>query len=178
MSKPTRGSRRSEIVAPAVRQSSALAPAESFDEVLALIDAAKRRAYQAVNKELVGLYWQVGEYISRKLESAQWGEGVVDALAAAIAREHPGLRGFTRQNLFRMRQFFEAYRDEEKVSPLVRQLPWTHHHELYEQLAPAAQGEPSPRDEIRPEPRDDSGRRRKSTRGTSRSGRTTRGDTK
>jgi len=49
---------RGEIVAPAVRQSSALSRASSFDEVLALIEAAKRRAYQAVNTELVGLYWR------------------------------------------------------------------------------------------------------------------------
>jgi predicted nuclease of restriction endonuclease-like (RecB) superfamily len=52
---------------------------------------------------------------------------VVDELAASLARRFPGLRGFTRRNLFRMRQFFEAYRGHKKVSPLVTQLPWTHH---------------------------------------------------
>ncbi len=98
-----------------------------FDDVLSLIDAAKRRAYQAVNVELVSLYWQVGEYISKKIASAEWGDGVVVELARAIARRYPGIRGFTRPNLFRMRQFFEAYRHYEKVSPLVRQLSWSHH---------------------------------------------------
>jgi predicted nuclease of restriction endonuclease-like (RecB) superfamily len=98
-----------------------------FDEVLELIQSARSRAYQAVNTELVGLYWQVGEYISRKLESAEWGDGVVDQLASWLAKTQPGLRGFTRPNLFRMRQFYEAYATDEKVSPLVRQLPWTHH---------------------------------------------------
>jgi predicted nuclease of restriction endonuclease-like (RecB) superfamily len=88
---------------------------------------ARRRAYQAVNAELVGLYWQLGEYISRKIDSAQWGDSVVDELAAAIARRYPGLRGYTRRNLFRMRQFYVTYRSNEKVSPLVTQLPWTHH---------------------------------------------------
>ena len=98
-----------------------------FGEVLALIEAARHRAYQAVNTELVGLYWQLGEYISEKIVSAAWGAGVVDDLAATIAREYPGMRGFTRRNLFRMRQFYEAYRGQKKVSPLVTQLPWTHH---------------------------------------------------
>lgn len=98
-----------------------------FDEVLALIEAARRRAYQAVNTELVGLYLQLGKYISQKIESAQWGEGVVDGLATAIGRKYPGMSGFTRRNLFRMRQFYEAYRDQEKVSALLTQLPWTHH---------------------------------------------------
>jgi predicted nuclease of restriction endonuclease-like (RecB) superfamily len=97
-----------------------------FDEVLRLIDAARTRALTAVNQELVSLYWQIGEYISRKLESAAWGEGVVEQLADHIARAHPDLRGFTRSNLLRMRQFYETYRGDEKVAPLVRQLPWTH----------------------------------------------------
>jgi predicted nuclease of restriction endonuclease-like (RecB) superfamily len=98
----------------------------SFREVLAIIERARQRAFQAVNTELIGLYWQVGEYISRKLETAAWGEGVVDQLAGYIARHHPDVHGFTRRNLFRMRQFYETYRREPKVSPLVTQLPWTH----------------------------------------------------
>ena len=106
---------------------SATAPDAAFGEVLHLIQAAKQRAYQAVNAELVALYWQVGEYISRKLASAEWGDGIVDELARFLAQTQPGLRGFTRPNLFRMRQFYEAYRGNEIVSPLLRQLPWTHH---------------------------------------------------
>jgi predicted nuclease of restriction endonuclease-like (RecB) superfamily len=51
---------------------------------------------------------------------------VVEQLAGHIARTHPDLRGFTRSNLFQMRQFYETYRGDEKVAPLVRQLPWTH----------------------------------------------------
>jgi hypothetical protein len=75
-----------------------------FAEVVALIEAARGRAYQAVNAELVSLYWKLGEYISRKIASAEWGDGVVEELAASLARRFPGLRGFTRPNLFRMRQ--------------------------------------------------------------------------
>ncbi len=104
-----------------------LAPERNFDEVLALIEAARRRAYQAVNSELVSLYWQLGEYISKKIVSAEWGDGVVDELAATIARQYPGMRGYTRPNLFRMPRFYETYRDDPKVSSAMRQLPWTHH---------------------------------------------------
>jgi predicted nuclease of restriction endonuclease-like (RecB) superfamily len=98
-----------------------------FAEVVELIEAARGRAYQAVNSELVALYWQLGAYLSRKIESAEWGDGVVEELAALLARRYPGLRGFTRRNLFRMRQFYDAYRRHEKVSALLTQLPWTHH---------------------------------------------------
>ncbi len=68
----------------------------------------------------------MGEYISHKLETAEWGDRVVDDLARFLARTQPGLRGFARPNLFRMRQFYETYRANPIVSPLVRQLPWTH----------------------------------------------------
>lgn len=109
-----------------------------FNEVVALIEAASGRAYQAVNAELVSLYWQLGEYISRKIANAEWGDGVVEELAASLARRFPGLRGFTRPNLFRMRQFYEAYRANRKVSALLRQLPWTHHLIILGQAKPVA----------------------------------------
>lgn len=99
---------------------------DRFEEVLGLIQGARQRAMQAVNTQLIELYWQVGAYISRKLEQAEWGDSVVGQLAAHLAITQPGLRGFTRPNLFRMRQFYEAYRHDEKVSALLRQLPWTH----------------------------------------------------
>lgn len=98
----------------------------AFTEVVQLIEAARKQAFQAVNTTLIDLYWRVGAYISRKIESAEWGDGVVEQLAAYLARTQPGLRGFTRRNLFRMRQFYETYRHDEKVSPLVRQLSWSH----------------------------------------------------
>ena len=106
---------------------------ERFDEVLALIHNAKQQAMQAVNTRLIELYWQVGAYISRKLEQAEWGDAVVSQLAEHLARTQPGLRGFTRSNLFRMRQFYETYRGEEKVAPLARQLSWSHNLIIFSQ---------------------------------------------
>jgi predicted nuclease of restriction endonuclease-like (RecB) superfamily len=137
MTKPSKkyAKARKPAVVAARRSSTTLARAGMFDEVLALIGAARRRAYQAVNSELVGLYWQLGEYISRKIASAEWGDGVVDELAETIAREYPNMRGYTRRNLFRMRQFYENYRGDKKVSPLVTQLPWTHHLILLSQTS-------------------------------------------
>lgn len=121
----------------ASRRTTTLTPVRRFDEVLALIEAARRRAYQAINTELVELYWELGKYISKKIASAEWGDGVVDELAATIARQYPGMRGYTRPNLFRMRQFYEAYRGDKKVSALLRQLPWTHHLLILGQAKPA-----------------------------------------
>lgn len=101
------------------------AASDTFAEITSLIEAARQRAFQAVNTTLIELYWQIGETISRKLESAEWGDGVVDQLARHIAQSQPGLRGFTRRNLFRMRQFYETYCEDPKVSALLTHIPWT-----------------------------------------------------
>jgi predicted nuclease of restriction endonuclease-like (RecB) superfamily len=134
---PTKGGARSAAVPVGARPSVKFVADETrFAEVVALIEAARGRAYQAVNTELVKLYWQLGEYISRKIASAEWGDGVVDELAASLGRRFLGVRGYTRRNLFRMRQFYEAYRGHEKVSPLVTQLPWTQHLIILSQAKP------------------------------------------
>ena len=108
-------------------QKADLVEEQTFSEIVRLIAKSQDRAIRSVNTVLIDLYWTVGEIISRKIVSAEWGDAVVPKLAAYIARMQPGLRGFTRANLFRMRQFYEAYREDEKVAPLVRQVPWTHH---------------------------------------------------
>ena len=108
-------------------------PAPDFREVLDLIASARQRAYQAVNTALIDLYWHVGEHLSRKIATAEWGEGVVPQLARHIAITHPGLRGFTRSNLLRMRQFYETYCDDPIVAPLARQLPWSQNLIIFSQ---------------------------------------------
>jgi predicted nuclease of restriction endonuclease-like (RecB) superfamily len=109
----------------ATAQAPALARESEFREVVDLIRGARQRALQAVNTSLVGLYWAVGRYISQKLQRAIWGEGVVDQLARYISRRHSDLRGFERRNLFRMRQFYDAYKDHKAALQLIRQLSWS-----------------------------------------------------
>lgn len=99
----------------------------SFTEVVGMIQAARGRALQAVNVELVGLYWRVGEYIQRKIDAAEWGEAVVEQLADYLTHHHADIKGFTRASLFCMQQFYTAYQKaSRKVAALLRQLPWTH----------------------------------------------------
>jgi predicted nuclease of restriction endonuclease-like (RecB) superfamily len=100
-------------------------PDNQFGDIVRLIDSARQRAYQAVNTTLIELYWNVGEYISQKIETDAWGKGTVKALAAYIQLQQPGIRGFSPQNIWRMRQFFEAYRNEPTLSTMLRELPWS-----------------------------------------------------
>lgn len=98
----------------------------AFAEVVGLIAQARQGAYQAVNATMVDLYWRLGEYLHRRIEADGWAKGTVLQLAAYIAQREPGARGYSPQNLWRMRQFYETYRNDDKLSPLVRVLPWTH----------------------------------------------------
>ena len=98
----------------------------SFDVVLGLIQAARARAVTAVNTTLIELYWSIGQYISRKAAKDGWGTGTVAELSRTIQRKYPGMTGYSVQNLWRMRQFYEAYQGQAKLSPLVRVLSWTH----------------------------------------------------
>jgi len=102
------------------------APAtKAFDEVVDLIRQARQRALRSVNEELIELYWRIGEAISRRIARDGWGQATVAELSAHIQRQDPGVRGFSPQNLWRMRQFYEAYRDQPKLSSLLRELPWS-----------------------------------------------------
>lgn len=105
----------------------------SFAEVVEMIRSARENVIRTANTRLVELYWQVGAYISHKLEQAEWGDGVVQQLAEYLSRTQPGLRGFTSRNLFRMRKFYETYRNDEKVTALLSQLPWTHNLIIFNQ---------------------------------------------
>jgi predicted nuclease of restriction endonuclease-like (RecB) superfamily len=102
------------------------APPADFDDVLRLIDAARGRAVAAINTELIDLYWNIGEHISRKIAADGWGQGTVQALAEYIRRCQPNARGFSASNLWRMMQFFETYRDQPKLATLLRELSWSH----------------------------------------------------
>ena len=80
-----------------------------------------------VNEELILLYWNVGKYISEQLESQKWGSSYVDELASFISKKCPEVKGFNRRGLYRMKQFYETYKDNQFVSPLVTQISWTNH---------------------------------------------------
>ncbi|SEA83839.1 Predicted nuclease of restriction endonuclease-like (RecB) superfamily, DUF1016 family [Eubacterium aggregans] len=73
------------------------------------------------------MYRDIGEYISRESENNEYGDAFVQKLADFFAKNYPDLKGFNRRGLYRMKQFYELYKDAEKVSPLVTQLSWTNH---------------------------------------------------
>ena len=96
-----------------------------FSEIQLLINNAKTKAFKAINTELINLYWQIGEYISNKIANQEWGKGIVKNLSDYLKKVEPDLKGFSSQNLWRMKQFYEAYHKNSILSPLVREISWT-----------------------------------------------------
>ena len=98
-----------------------------FAEVLTLIQSAQQKVLATTNQELIKLYWSIGKYISNRLSTAEWGQKTVEQLAAFIQTQEPGIKGFEKRNLTRMRQFYETYPDSQITTALRTQLSWTHH---------------------------------------------------
>jgi predicted nuclease of restriction endonuclease-like (RecB) superfamily len=98
---------------------------QAFGPLLGIIEQAQARAYRAVNYELVTMYWGIGEYISAKVKTERWGKGVVREFSHWVQRRRPGLKGFSPQNVWRMKQLFETYDGNEKLSELLRETTWT-----------------------------------------------------
>jgi predicted nuclease of restriction endonuclease-like (RecB) superfamily len=109
---------------------------DDFEEILHLIESAKARAYQKVNEELVRLYFNVGGIVSLRVSQGIWGESTVDDLADYIEKRFPGMKGFNRRGLYRMKQFYDTYTDPAFVSPLVTQLQ-NPENEIVEIVSPA-----------------------------------------
>ena len=96
-----------------------------FTDIIQLIKQSRTNAIKAVNAELINLYWIIGEYISKKIEHSEWGDSVVTELANFIQVQEPAIKGFSDKNIWRMKQFFETYKDFPILSPLVREISWT-----------------------------------------------------
>jgi hypothetical protein len=91
-------------------------------ELKTRIRRGQYQALRAVNAELVGLYWDIGEAIHRKQERLGWGRSVVETLARDLQAEFPGPNGFSARNLWNMRDLYLAYRDKPKLQPLVAEI--------------------------------------------------------
>jgi len=110
-------------------------------EIKERIRSAQYEALKAVNKELVGLYWDIGRMIVERQDVEGWGKAVVEQLAADLRTEFPGVGGFSASNLWRMKAFFEAYTGLEKLAPLVREIGWSHNLAILERCKDALERE-------------------------------------
>jgi predicted nuclease of restriction endonuclease-like (RecB) superfamily len=96
-----------------------------FTEVKVRIRRSQYEALKAVNKELIQLYWDIGQMIVEKQRDLGWGKSVVEQLSKDIQKEYPGIQGFSTTNLWNMRLFYSEIQQHEKLQPLVGEISWT-----------------------------------------------------
>ena len=98
------------------------------------IHTAQQRASLAINRELIGVYWQIGRDILARQDEMGWGAKVIDRLSHDLRTAFPDMKGFSPRNLKYMRAFAEAWPDESFVQAVLAQLPWYHHLALLDKL--------------------------------------------
>lgn len=104
---------------------------KGFSDIMNLIKQSRFNAIRAINAELIELYWNIGKYISKKIDDAEWGDSVVMELAKHIQLNEPGIKGFSDKNIWRMKQFYETYKDFPKLSTLLREISWSHNLAIF-----------------------------------------------
>lgn len=105
--------------------------ASLYHNISTLIETTKEKVYHSVNSELVLLYWNIGKTVKEdiiKTERADYGKQIINNLSIELSNNYG--KGYSRSNLFRMIQFYEAFTEKEIVATLSQQLTWSHIKEL------------------------------------------------
>lgn len=105
-----------------------------LEDIKSKIQSAQIKAALAVNKEMLNLYWEIGEGIVKRQALADWGDGVIKQLSLDLKRELPNMRGFSRTNLFYIRQWYLFYKDSQIVQQVAGQIPWGHNIEILDKV--------------------------------------------
>ena len=95
--------------------------------LIEIINNSRQNALRKVNEELIQMYWNIGEYLSKYSETAEYGDSYIETISKEIQAAFPGIKGFNKRGLYRMRQFYEIYKNNPNVSPMVTQISWTNH---------------------------------------------------
>lgn len=97
-----------------------------LNTIKAKILSARIRAYRGLNRELIKLYWDLGKTIVERQKQYGWGQSIVERLSKDLRHEFPNTGGFSDRNLWDMRRFYDAYKNNTKLRQLVAEIPWGH----------------------------------------------------
>jgi predicted nuclease of restriction endonuclease-like (RecB) superfamily len=102
-----------------------LTNSNDFNDILNLITTYKQKAYKEVNKALIELYFSIGRYLFDKVNKEKWGKSVIENLEKYLKEKEPNIKGFTARNLWRMKQFYETYKDNQKLTTVLTEISWS-----------------------------------------------------
>jgi len=114
----------------------------TLTELKRQIKESQVKAITAASKELIHLYWKIGKTIVERQEESGWGTKIIEKLAKDIQNAFPGIEGFSRTNIFRMRAFYIAYQNnpptggqfQDNPPEKLLSIPWRHNSVLVEKL--------------------------------------------
>lgn len=99
----------------------------TFKNVSEIIKTSREEALKQVNTQLIIMYMSIGKVLVAKTKEASYGDEYIKRLSDYINEQFPGIKGFNWRNLYRMKQFYEIYGQNEKLAPLVTKLNWSCH---------------------------------------------------
>lgn len=105
---------------------------EFLSEIKDRIQEAQVNALKVINKQLVSLYWNLGKEIVAKQTKESWGDSIIENLALDLQKAFPGMKGFSKRNLWRMRDLYVSYSSNEKLPALLAEISWTHNIAILE----------------------------------------------
>ena len=105
---------------------------EFLSEIKEKIHKAQYEAMKQVNKTLLTLYWEIGKSIVEKQKQHGWGKSVVETLSRDLQNEFLGVQGYSARNLWYMRNFYDRYKENTKLQPLVAEISWSHNMVIME----------------------------------------------
>jgi predicted nuclease of restriction endonuclease-like (RecB) superfamily len=106
---------------------------ETLDQIKNLVLSAKSNSLRAINYQVVNLYWETGRILSLRTDNG-WGKGVVEQLAGDITVYYPSIQGFSPSNLWRMKNFYETYKDNQKLVMASREIGWSQNYTIIEMV--------------------------------------------
>lgn len=98
---------------------------EFVSDIILKIRNAQYESLKVVNYNLICLYWDIGKEIYDRQNRYGWGKAIVEELSVELREEFAGKSGFSARNLWRMRNFYITFQDDEKVPPSVAEISWT-----------------------------------------------------
>jgi predicted nuclease of restriction endonuclease-like (RecB) superfamily len=99
------------------------------------IQTSRVKAALSINKELILLYWRIGNEILKRKKEQGWGSEIVKVLSQDLKHSFPSIKGFGERNLVYMQTFASEFKDYEFTQQVVAQIPWGHITHLLDKIS-------------------------------------------
>lgn len=97
-----------------------------FEEIRNIVEKARYDAFKSVNAYQIQQNFDIGHSIVKRQDEFGWGKSVVEKLSKDLNKIYDGQKGYSVQNLWYMRQFYNEYKDKQELFNMTLSVPWSH----------------------------------------------------